>query len=63
MKVKCIIGSTYLTIGRIYDVINVFGDIGYEIIDDWDHKCLCYKSEFKPLSEIRNEKIDKLLTE
>jgi hypothetical protein len=63
MKVKCINNddySYYLTIGKIYDVI-YFNSIGYKIFNDVDYSGLYPKKLFKSLSEIRNEKIDKLL--
>jgi hypothetical protein len=62
MKVKCIDRGFWLllTIGKTYDVIDVTGN-WYLIINDNGDKDWYYKSSFKPLSEIRNEKIDKLL--
>ena len=64
MKVKCIdIGgwSRSLTLGKTYDVISegVFDD--YQIINDKGEEWHFFKKYFKPLSEIRNDKINKLL--
>ena len=64
MKVKCIKNNglkNYLTIGKTYEVINInyFGN--YIIIDDNCYHTSCPKRVFKTLSEIRNDKIDKLL--
>jgi hypothetical protein len=61
MKVKCINSKFwYLTIGKMYDVINE-NDYFYEIVEDSGYSNWYHKEYFKPLSEIRNEKIDKLL--
>ena len=67
MKVVCIDdndGYNYLTIGKTYDVINEDGgeyDYGYYIIDDNNIKDWYGEYMFKPISEIRNDKINKLL--
>lgn len=63
MKIKCVENiDTYLSIGKTYDVIKDDKDGTYLIIDDrGDDDYWYYKSHFKPLSEIRNDKIDKLL--
>ena len=66
MKVKYIKNIDYelnLAIGKIYDVIDIAYNGNYIIIDDDNDKWIYPKSWFKPLSEIRNEKIDKLLAE
>ena len=61
MKVKCIFEyEESLTIGKIYNVINE-NNGGYYIIDDYGTKDYYIKNCFKPLSEIRNENINKLL--
>jgi hypothetical protein len=61
MKVKCITNINTLTIGKIYDIINYNNDGDYIISNDNGYK-FCYPKEwFKPLSEYRNETIDKLL--
>ena len=67
MKVKCISNKYWqhsLTIGKIYEVI-CFYNSHYNIIDDRSYDCAyVYQKElFKPLSksEIRNDKINKLL--
>ena len=65
MKVKCI--NIYnlhltLTIGKIYDVINK-DDNWYWIINDSGDEHGYPKGWFRPLSEIRNEIIDKLLSD
>ena len=61
MMVKCIINNGYwITFGEIYEVIEIDNDC-YIIIDNINDKLWCPKEYFKPLSEIRNEKIDKLL--
>jgi hypothetical protein len=65
MKVVCINNNNgwekWLTIGKTYDIItiNEYGD--YIIIDDNNHEDWYPNEWFKPLSEIRNEKINKLL--
>ena len=63
MKVKCIInkGCNDLTIGKTYEVIDEIAN-KYLINDDRD-RWPYPKYWFKPLSDIRNEKIDKLLAE
>jgi hypothetical protein len=61
MKIKCIDNHNYyLTIGKIYDVMNESVDV-YWIINDLDKIDWYYKDWFKTVAEIRNEKIDKLL--
>ena len=61
MKVKCIDNNGYvlLTIGKTYDVISYHDD--HIIIRCYDYPYYCPTKCFKSLSEIRNEKIDKLL--
>jgi hypothetical protein len=62
MKVKCIKNNSWkrhLTIDKIYDAIYIDND--YKIIDDIYEEWRYPKEWFKSLSEIRNEKIDKLL--
>ena len=64
MKVKCIDNKyfeKYLTIGEIYDVISIDHEGDYKLCDNYGEQGYYYKYRFKPLSEIRNEKIDKLL--
>lgn len=64
MKVKCIDRGFWLliTIGKTYDAIKVtLTGNWYLIINDNGDEDWYSKSSFKPLSEIRNEKIDKLL--
>jgi hypothetical protein len=65
MKMKCINKYSWLnlTIGKIYDIINYNNDGGYIIINDNGYEFWYPKSWFKPLFEIRNEKINKLLNE
>jgi hypothetical protein len=62
MKVVCInnYGCLNLTKDRIYDVI-IFNDSWYLIINDDGDRLWYFKEQFKLLSEIRNEKINKLL--
>ena len=70
MKIKCINNKGYeyhLTVGKTYEVIkrndkiNINSITWYYMIDDVND-ILCFpKTYFKTLSEIRNEKIDKLL--
>ena len=63
MKVKCIYNKDlekWLTIGKIYDVMNESVDV-YWIINDLDKIDWYYKDWFKTVAEIRNEKINKLL--
>ena len=64
MKVKCIdkVSFIYITVNKTYDIIHInkYGD--YWIIDDNEDEVWWYPKEwFKPLYEIRNEKINKLL--
>ena len=64
MKVKCINNNgieILLTVGKIYNVIKIDNDGDYGIINDLGSNCWFFKEYFKPLSEIRNERIDKLL--
>ena len=66
MKVKCINNENdgyCLTINKIYDVIHIYYDGDYDIINDNSFEWNYPKEFFRPLSEIRNEKIDKLLGE
>lgn len=63
MKVKCINNNdwpNFLTKGKTYEVIRIrIDDEGdYVLIDD---ECWYLKYLFKPLSELRNETINKLL--
>ena len=63
MKVVCM-DDYYISlrIGKTYTVIKE--DLnGYAIINDYNVDCWYNKKFFKSLSEIRNEKIDKLLEE
>ena len=63
MKVKCINNGKEwrdITISKTYEVIDI-NQFGYLIINDCGHKLRYEKECFKTLSEIRNEKIDKLL--
>ena len=65
MKVKCIENdgwNNFLTIGKFYEVIDE--DIYcYKVINDRGIEDRLPKRWFKLLSEIRNETIDKLLSE
>ena len=64
MKVKCIDKRGYsgLTMGKTYEVMYIYDSGDYYIIDDLYYDGATYpKKCFKPLSEIRNETIDKLL--
>jgi hypothetical protein len=63
MKVKCIDnnGWSELTIGKIYNIIDIDNDNDYWLINDNGYECWYSEYLFKLLSEIRNEKIDKLL--
>ena len=66
MKVKCIKNEDQeycLTIGKTYEVIRIYPDGDYTIIDDIGGENWYYKNRFIPLSEYRNNKIDKLLEE
>ena len=63
MNVKCI--NNYkcrgeLTISKTYDITNMTFDF-YYLLNDHGHHCWYEKKLFKTLSEIRAEKIDKLL--
>ena len=64
MKVKCIndYWLFYLTIGKTYEVISE-NAWRYIIIDDTGEDNRYLVEWFKTLSELRNEKIDKLLEE
>ena len=64
MKVKCIEnrGFRNLTVGKMYDIIyDDKNDFRYFIKDDINEKWGYPNKNFKTLSEIRNEIIDKLL--
>ena len=64
MKIKCINNDgweKYLTNEETYEVIKIDDEGDYQIIDDIGIKCIFNKNRFKTLSELRNEKIDKLL--
>lgn len=64
MKIVCIDKKKlkkYLAIDKIYDVIKINNDGNYLILNDLGYQSWFPKSWFKPLSEIRNERIDKLL--
>lgn len=64
MKVVCIDNKKlekYLTIGKIYDVIYDSDDY-YHLINDNNRLWFYYMEDFKLLSEVRNKKIDKLLS-
>jgi hypothetical protein len=64
MKVKCIDNKgneNYLTISKIYDAIYNNEIIYYHIQADDGYTSIYRQIYFKTLSEIRNEKIDKLL--
>ena len=53
----------YITISKIYDILEETKD-GFRILNDDDCDICCYPKEcFKLISEIRNDKIDKLLAE
>lgn len=63
MKIKCInVGCwrIYLTVDKTYDVIKEDG-VYYYLIDDKGRENWHWKYFFKTLSELRNEKIKKLL--
>ena len=65
MKVKCIAEyyevDNCLTLGKTYDVIGIYYDYGYTIMCDSGYQWYCEKEFLKPLSEIRNDTINKLL--
>ena len=63
MNVVCIKNKCYfnLTLGKLYDIIVLDIFDNYLLIDDKGFSSWYPKKYFKPLSEIRNEKIDKLL--
>lgn len=62
MKVKCIKNGYWpnLTIGKTYEVIT-HDKWNYRIINNKGFQCWYHIEHFKPLSEIRNETINKLL--
>jgi hypothetical protein len=62
MKVVCVDNKNGygLIIGKTYEVIKE-DKYGYYIIDEYGTKGYYIKILFKPISEIRNEKIDILL--
>ena len=62
MTVKCIKNKGYLfiTIGKTYEVSYIY-PYDYRIINDKGNEDWYSKKCFKPLSEIRNETINKLL--
>ena len=63
MKVKCIGRGIWflLTVGKIYEVIREDEKNGYWLLNDRGALFSYSKELFKPLSEVRNEKIDRLL--
>jgi hypothetical protein len=67
MKIICIKNIGYerhLTIGKTYEVIKIVNNgYYYVIIYDENDKWIYPKKYFKPLSEYRIEKINKLLEE
>ena len=69
MKVKCInnsCGNAALTIGKTYEVINEHAVCNAHylyLINDNGRKEWFVRYWFKPLSEIRNETINKLLAQ
>jgi hypothetical protein len=65
MKIKCVENShcSGLTIGKIYEIYEIDNDNGYLIIDDTNYINYYWKDRFKPLSEVRNDIIDKLLSD
>jgi hypothetical protein len=69
MKVVCIVNENNwfaLTIDKTYEVIKEvikFNNVWYLIINDKENKYCFPKEWFKPLSEYRIEKINKLLEE
>lgn len=74
MRVVCIDNNSILyenifTLNKIYNIIkennNIFSACQYSIIDDGGYKWayIGFDNNFKPLSDIRNKKIDKLLGE
>jgi hypothetical protein len=65
MKIVCINnkGWSSLTLGKTYDVIGINMFSEYIIINDISEEYSYIKERFKLLSEIRNEKINKLLND
>ena len=68
MKVVCIKNDNFiygcycdLTIGETYYIIDISINGNYQIIDDTGYKHYFYKEWFKTVSELRNDKINKLL--
>ena len=64
MKIKCINKDcyrNYITIGKTYEVVSIDVDGDYNIIDNTFYINWYEKEYFIPLSEIRNETINKLL--
>lgn len=65
VKVKCISiegWEIYLTVGKIYDVIDYDG-LYYHLKADDSYMHFYPKECFKSISEIRNDEINKLLGE
>lgn len=62
MKIICINEDNWrgLIIDKVYDAIG-YDDDWYVIIDANNIKCKYLKEWFKPLSEVRNEKINKII--
>lgn len=58
---------TGITCGKIYTVIENTGydesilENNYSLLDNMGYQCLYKKSYFKPLHEIRDEKINEIL--
>ena len=62
IKVVCIDNhGCDLTIGKTYDVVRFHKGGGYVVINDRDIETWYWSEWFKTLSEIRNEKIERLL--
>jgi hypothetical protein len=64
MKVKCIDSNGgWLTIGKIYEVLEIDEKASgfYWMMNNYGKRDWYFKDRFKPLSEIRIEKINKLL--
>lgn len=64
IKIKCINNTNqerFLTIGKIYDTIEIPDNSSlYDIVDDSDDDSSYYKDRFINIQEERKEKLDKL---
>lgn len=61
MMVVCIEKMGGLTLGKIYQEVGGGDETFYTIINDNGEFMIYFKSRFKPLSDIREEKLNQIL--